>query len=154
MSGPTPDTPEARAPIESKAQLIGYLAAGEKPREDWRIGTEHEKFPFLTDTLRPVPYAGPRSIRALLEGLRDRFGWAGVYEGENIIALSDPHGLGNVSLEPGGQFELSGAPLNTVHETCAEVGEHLRQVREVGDALGIGFLGLALRPFGRAPKLR
>ena len=146
MSGPTPDTLEARAHIESKAQLVGYLASGSKPREDWRIGTEHEKFPFLTDTLRPVPYEGQRSIRALLEGLRDRFGWAGVYEGDNIIALTDPQGLGNISLEPGGQFELSGAPLKTVHDTCEEVHEHLDQVREVGDALGIGFLGLGASP--------
>jgi glutamate--cysteine ligase len=146
VSGPTPDTPEARTPIESKAQLIGYLAQGEKPKADWRIGTEHEKFPFLTDTLAPVPYDGPRSIRALLEGLRDRFGWEGVYEGDNIIALTDPDGHGNVSLEPGGQFELSGAPLTTVHETCEEVSEHLREVREVGDALGIGFLGLGASP--------
>ena len=146
MSGPTPDTPQALAPIETKAQLIDYLASGSKPREDWRIGTEHEKFPFLTDTLGPVPYDGPRSIRSLLEGLRDRFGWQGVYEGQSIIALSDPRGLGNVSLEPGGQFELSGAPLKTVHDTCEEVHEHLNQVREVGDALGIGFLGLGASP--------
>ena len=146
MSGPTPDTPAARAPIETKAQLIGYFEEGNKPKEDWRIGTEHEKFAFLTDTLAPVPYDGPRSIRALLEGLRDRYGWAGVYEGGNIIALSDPHGLGNVSLEPGGQFELSGAPLKTVHDTCEEVHEHLDQVREIGDALGIGFLGLGASP--------
>ncbi len=93
-----------------------------------------------------MPYSGERSIKALLEGLRDRFGWAGVYEGENIIALSDPNGLGNVSLEPGGQFELSGAPLATVHDTCEEVHEHLDQVREVGDELGIGFLGLGASP--------
>ena len=146
MSGPTPDTLEARAPIETKAQLIGYIASGSKPRQDWRIGTEHEKFPFLTDTLAPVPYEGPRSIRALLEGLRDRFGWAGVYEDGNIIALSDSQGLGNVSLEPGGQFELSGAPLKTVHDTCEEVHDHLDQVREIGDALGIGFLGLGASP--------
>jgi glutamate--cysteine ligase len=125
---------------------MGYLASGSKPREDWRIGTEHEKFPFLTDTLAPVPYDGPRSVRALLEGLRDRFGWRGVYEAENIIALSDPRGLGNISLEPGGQFELSGAPLKTVHDTCEEVHEHLDQIREVGDALGIGFLGLGASP--------
>jgi glutamate--cysteine ligase len=146
VSGPTPDTAEARAPVESKAQLTGFLAAGSKPKAAWRIGTEHEKFPFLTDTLAPVPYDGPRSIRALLEGLRDRFGWQGVYESGNIIALADPQGLGNVSLEPGGQFELSGAPLATVHDTCEEVHEHLDQVREVGDALGIGFLGLGASP--------
>ncbi len=146
MSGPAPDTPSARTPIESKAQLVDELASGCKPKEDWRIGTEHEKFPFLTDTLGPVPYDGPRSIRALLEGLRDRFGWEGVYEGSNIIALSDPKGMGNVSLEPGGQFELSGAPLATIHDTCEEVHEHLTQVREIGDRLGIGFLGLGASP--------
>lgn len=146
MSGPAPDTPKARMPIETKAQLIEELASGSKPKSAWKIGTEHEKFPFLTDTLKPVPYHGPRSIKALLDGIKDRYGWAGVYEGENIIALSDPNGLGNVSLEPGGQFELSGAPLDTVHETCEEVHEHLTQVREVGDKLGIGFLGLGASP--------
>ena len=146
MSGPTPETEEGLRPIESRDQMIAYFAKGEKPKADWRIGTEHEKFPFLTDTLRPVPYDGPRSIRALLEGLRDRFGWQGVFEGENIIALSDPKGKANISLEPGGQFELSGAPLASVHETCAEVNEHLQQVREVGDRLGIGFLGLGASP--------
>jgi glutamate--cysteine ligase len=146
VSGPTPDTPKARKVIESKAQLIEELSSGSKPKSEWRIGTEHEKFPFLTDTLEPVPYHGPRSIKALLEGLRDRFNWEGVYEGENIIALSDPKGLGNISLEPGGQFELSGAPLKTVHETCEEVHEHLTQVREIGDRLGIGFLGLGASP--------
>ena len=146
MSGPSPDTQEARETIESKAQLIEALSKGSKPKSEWRIGTEHEKFPFLTDTLRPVPYEGARSIRALLEGLRDRYGWQGVYENENIIALSDPHGMGNVSLEPGGQFELSGAPLETIHDTCEEVHEHLVQVREIGDALGIGFLGLGASP--------
>ena len=146
MSGPTPDTPKARTPLETRAQLIEEIASGCKPREDWRIGTEHEKFPFLTDTLEPVPYDGERSIRAMLEGLRDRFGWTGVYEGDNIIALSDPDYLGNVSLEPGGQFELSGAPLKTIHETCEEVHEHLAEVREIGDRLGIGFLGLGASP--------
>jgi glutamate--cysteine ligase len=146
VSGPTADTQEAREPIETKSQLIEALSMGSKPKQQWRIGTEHEKFPFLTDTLKPVPYEGARSIRALLEGLRDRFGWAGVYENDNIIALSDPNGMGNVSLEPGGQFELSGAPLESVHDTCEEVHEHLVQVREIGDALGIGFLGLGASP--------
>jgi glutamate--cysteine ligase len=146
MSGPTPETAEAKQPIENLGQLAAFLESGCKPKEKWRIGTEHEKFPFLTDTLKPVPYDGPRSIRALLEGLRDRFGWKGVYERDNIIALADPKGLGSISLEPGGQFELSGAPLATVHQTCDEVHEHLAQVREVGDQLGIGFLGLGASP--------
>ena len=146
MSGPTPETAEARATIESKSQLVDYFAPGMKPKSEWRIGTEHEKFAFLTDTLRPVPYEGLRSIRALLDGLKDRFGWQGIYEGDNIIALADPKGLANISLEPGGQFELSGAPLESVHDTCAEVNEHLQQVREIGDRLGIGFLGLGASP--------
>jgi glutamate--cysteine ligase len=146
LSGPTPDTAAAKAPIESKSQLVAYLASGAKPKGEWRIGTEHEKFPFLKDTLQPVPYHGARSIKALLEGLRDRFGWEGVYEGEHIIALSDPNSLANISLEPGGQFELSGAPLNSVHGTRAETEQHLAQVREIGDALGIGFLGLGASP--------
>ncbi len=146
MSGPTPETEAGRATIESKSQLVSYFEQGYKPRAAWRMGTEHEKFVFLKDTLGPVPYKGPRSIKALLEGMRDTFGWAGVYEGDNIIALSDPHSLANISLEPGGQFELSGAPLNTVNDTCGEVTEHIRQVKEIGDKLGLGFLGLGASP--------
>jgi len=146
MSGPTPETTAGKAVIENKSQMIEYFEQGMKPRSEWRMGTEHEKFPFLTDTLRPVPYHGARSIKALLEGMRDRFGWTGVYEGENIIALSDPNSLANISLEPGGQFELSGAPLTTVNDTCGEVTDHIRQVKEVGGALGIGFLGLGASP--------
>jgi glutamate--cysteine ligase len=125
---------------------VEFLEQGCKPRDAWRIGTEHEKFPFLTDTLTPVPYDGPRSIRAMLEGLRDRFGWTPIIEAGNIIGLNEPGGGGSISLEPGGQFELSGALLGDVHETCLEVHEHLAQVREIGDALGIGFLGLGFSP--------
>jgi glutamate--cysteine ligase len=146
MSGPSPETDEARTVIGSKAELVSYLEEGAKPRTAWRIGTEHEKFPFLTDSLRPVPYEGKRSIRALLEGLNARFEWPPIMEGKTIIGLSEPGGGGSISLEPGGQFELSGAPLETVHETCEEVHEHLAQVREVGDELGIGFLGLGFSP--------
>jgi glutamate--cysteine ligase len=146
LSGPTPETEAGRARIESRSQLIRYFEQGVKPKAEWRVGTEHEKFPFLTDTLRPVPYSGARSIRALLEGLRDQFGWQGVYEGENIIALSDPNSLANISLEPGGQFELSGAPLNTVNDTCVEVNDHITQVKALGEKLGIGFLGLGASP--------
>ena len=136
MSGPTPETAEGKAIIENKAQLVAYFDKGLKPKSEWRIGTEHEKFPFLTDTLEPVPYFGQRSIRSLLEGLKARFGWDGVYEGENIIALSDPKGMANISLEPGGQFELSGAPVETVHQTQAELMAHLAQVREIATPLG------------------
>jgi glutamate--cysteine ligase len=146
MSGPTPETDAGKTVIENKAQMIAYFEQGCKPRAQWRMGTEHEKFPFLTDTLGPVPYGGARSIKALLEGMRDKFGWTGVYEGENFIALSDPNSLANISLEPGGQFELSGAPLTTVNDTCGEVTEHIRQVKEVAGPLGIGFLGLGASP--------
>ncbi len=146
MSGPTPETADSKAIIESRDQLIAYFEQGMKPKSDWRIGTEHEKFPFLTDTLGPVPYDGTRSIKALLQGLRDRFGWQGVYEGDKIIALSDPNSLANISLEPGGQFELSGAPLESVHETCEEIHAHLKQVRAIAEPLGIGFLGLGASP--------
>jgi glutamate--cysteine ligase len=113
VSGPAPETSESQTPIESRDQLAAYLEAGCKPREQWRIGTEHEKFAFLTDTLKPVPYDGPRSIKALLEGLRDRFAWTPIIEKDNIIGLIEPETGGSISLEPGGQFELSGAPLKT-----------------------------------------
>jgi glutamate--cysteine ligase len=146
VSGPTPDNEAARAPIENRAQLINYFTEGFKPKADWRIGTEHEKFPFYKNTLGPVPYDGNNGIRALLEGLQDSYGWNGVYEGAHIIALADPNSLANISLEPGGQFELSGAPLNTVGETCIEISTHLKQVKEIGDKLGIGFLGLGASP--------
>ena len=147
MSGPSPETDEARTIIGSKAQLVAYLEQGSRQRDAWRIGTEHEKFPFLTDTLRPVPYDGqaldPRPARG---PAATRFKWSPIVEGDNIIGLSEPNGGGSISLEPGGQFELSGAMLETVHETCEEVHEHLAQVREVGDELGIGFLGLGVSP--------
>ncbi len=131
-------------PIESRAQLSEYLADGCKPREMWRIGTEHEKFGYCKDTLNPLPYDGDRSIRAILEGLRDGFGWAPVLEGENIIGLEKDGA--NVSLEPGGQLELSGAPLQTIHETCDEVNAHLREVQSVAERIGAGFIGLGAAP--------
>ena len=125
-------------------QLAEYLEAGCKPEPDWRIGTEHEKFGYCKDTFQPIPYEGERSIRAVLEGLRDRFGWQPVEEAGNIIGLVK-NGA-NVSLEPGGQLELSGAPLETIHETCDEVNEHLREVKEVADKIGCGFIGLGAAP--------
>ncbi|AQR74014.1 glutamate--cysteine ligase [Sphingomonas sp. LM7] len=130
------------AVIEDRAQLVEYFARGEKPRDRWRIGTEHEKFVYWkTPDHRAPSYEEPGGIHALLIGLT-HYGWKPVYEGENIIALSGPDGA--ISLEPAGQFELSGAPLENLHETCAETGRHLSQVKEVGDRLGIGFLGLGM----------
>jgi glutamate--cysteine ligase len=134
-------------PIERFGQLAEFIASGCKPAADWRIGTEHEKFGFTTDDLRPLPYDGPRSIRALLDGLRDRFGWAEVKEGAAIIGLS--RNGASISLEPGGQFELSGAPLATIHDTAAELDGHLAEVKAVADPLGIRFL-----PLGAAPVWR
>ncbi|HNB26800.1 MAG TPA: glutamate--cysteine ligase [Alphaproteobacteria bacterium] len=131
------------APITSKRQLVEYFEAGNKPRGDWRIGTEHEKFVFDLKTLRTVPYEGPNGIGAMLKGLQ-RFGWQPVEENGNVIALT-MEGC-NITLEPGGQFELSGAPLRSIHETCAEVGRHLAQVKEVAAELGVGLLGMGMNP--------
>ena len=132
------------APIERHEQLAEYLADGCKPKSDWRIGTEHEKFGYCKDTLKPLPYDGPRSIRAVLEGLRDRYGWSPVDEGGKIIGLTKDGA--NVSLEPGGQLELSGAPLETIHQTCDEVNEHLVEVQSVADDIGARFIGLGAAP--------
>jgi glutamate--cysteine ligase len=131
-------------PIERFEQLAEYIAEGEKPKDDWRIGTEHEKFGYCQDSLNPLPYDGPRSIRAMLEGLRDRFGWEPVLEQGNIIGLT-LNGA-NISLEPGGQLELSGGPLETIHQTCDEVNEHLREVQTVADGIGARFIGLGAAP--------
>jgi glutamate--cysteine ligase len=131
-------------PIEHQDQLAEYLASGCKPKDNWGIGTEHEKFGYLTDTLAPLPYDGPRSVRAVLEGLRDRYGWTPVLEGGHIIGLVKDGA--NVSLEPGGQLELSGAILRTIHQTCDEVNQHLREVKSVADPLGVGFIGLGAAP--------
>lgn len=134
-------------PIEREEQLAEFLAAGCKPRADWRIGTEHEKFGYCKDTLKPLPYDGPRSVRAMLEGLRDRYGWRPVFEQDKIIGLVKDGA--NISLEPGGQLELSGAPLETIHQTCDEVNEHLREVRDVAETIGAGFIGLGAAPIWR-----
>ena len=131
-------------PIERHEQLAEYLAEGCKPKEDWRIGTEHEKFGYCKETLKPLPYEGERSILAVLEGLRDQHGWAPVEEGGKLIGLVKDGA--NVSLEPGGQLELSGAPLETIHETCDEVNAHLRDVKDISDKIGVGWIGLGAAP--------
>ena len=132
----------------SRDDLVGWIAAGEKPKDGWLIGTEHEKFVFHTDTLGPVPYAGERGIRALMEHLIQRYDWEPIWEGDNIIALKRPNGEagGNISLEPGGQFELSGAAVSDLHATAAETQQHLNEVLDVGEDLGIGFLGVGFSP--------
>ena len=140
MSAP----PKSRGePITDRRQLIAYLEAGSKPAKDWRIGTEHEKFAFNLTDLRRLPYDGPSGIGALLEGMT-RFGWLPVQENGNTIALT--HDSCNVTLEPGGQFELSGAPLKSIHQTCAELNTHLVQVKQVAAELGVGVLGMGFDP--------
>ena len=134
-------------PIEDQAQLAAFLERGCKPEAEWRVGTEHEKFGFLEGSHAPLPYDGPRSVRALLEGLARDFGWAPVLEGGAIIGAKK--GGANVSLEPGGQFELSGAPLRTIHETAAELDSHLAEVRALAEPLGVGFLGMGAAPVWR-----
>ena len=134
-------------PIEDHAQLAAYLADGCKPKESWRIGTEHEKFGYCKDTLKPIPYDGERSVFAVLSGLRDAHGWAPVEEAGKLIGLEKDGA--NVSLEPGGQLELSGAPLENIHQTCDEVNTHLAEVKDVADKVGVGFIGLGAAPIWR-----
>ncbi len=131
------------APIENRAQLISVFEDGNKPVDAWRIGTEHEKFVYRKGDHRAPSYDEPGGIRDLLKGMED-FGWEPIFEGGNVIALKGADG--NVSLEPAGQFELSGAPLDNIHLTCAESNRHLAQCREIGDRLGLGFLSLGFWP--------
>ena len=126
--------------------LIEWIAQGEKPVDAFRIGTEHEKFPFYVRDNSPVPYEGPNGVEAILKGLQRRTGWDAITENGNIIGLFDEKGGGAISLEPGGQFELSGAPLATLHDTQAELDAHMDNVKSVAEALGIGFLGLGMSP--------
>ena len=129
--------------IENRDDLVRHLSKGMKPKSAWRIGTEHEKFVYDLKTHKPIPYEGKPGIRQLLEGMR-RFGWQPVKESDNIIGNS-LNGA-SLSLEPGGQFELSGAPLKSIHETCAEVNTHLVQTRDVASEIGVGVLGLGFAP--------
>ncbi|EFL88530.1 glutamate--cysteine ligase [Ahrensia sp. R2A130] len=143
-------------PLENYDQLVHALSDGCKPKDEWRIGTEHEKFAYYRSDFSPVPYEGDRGIKALLEGMQAKTGWEPIVDAGNIIGLVAHDGMGAISLEPGGQFELSGAPLETIHETCRESNKHLRQVQEVADELGMGFLGLGGSPkwtFAETPQM-
>ena len=133
-------------PVESRRELVAWFEAGCKPETDFRIGTEHEKLPFTLAGHRPVPYEGNRGIRALLEGMQHLLGWEPILEGETLIGLADVTGGGAISLEPGGQFELSGAPVSTIHQTCSELNAHLAQVNQIARPLGLGFLSLGMSP--------
>ncbi|WP_027069933.1 glutamate--cysteine ligase [Novilysobacter defluvii] len=140
MSGPSHVEQEV---LHSREQLLRYLTSGTRPRSDWRIGTEHEKFGFRHDDLRPPPFDGEAGIEAVLNGLV-QYGWEPVREGGRTIALT--RGDASVSLEPAGQLELSGAPLRNLHETCREAASHLHELRSVAEPMGVGFLGMGFQP--------
>ena len=137
--------------VTDKKQLVENLEDGLTPRQEWRIGTEHEKLVFRRDDLKPATYDGERGIKAALTAMT-RFGWNPVYEAGNIIGLKKDDGS-NISLEPGGQFELSGAPLTSLHQTCSEVGQHLHQVREICDELNLGMIGMGFAPHWRVDDI-
>ncbi|WP_377296010.1 glutamate--cysteine ligase [Rhizobium sp. SGZ-381] len=133
-------------PLTSVSEMADYLAGGCKPENTFRIGTEHEKFAFFQKDHTPVPYFGEASISALLKGMQQKLGWEPIMDGDNIIGLGETGGMGAISIEPGGQFELSGAPLETLHETCRESNQHLAVLREVAEPMGIRFLGIGGSP--------
>ncbi|TFZ57580.1 glutamate--cysteine ligase [Methylorubrum sp. Q1] len=142
MARDTSDT----TPLTTRDELIAWFAAGEKPRSRFAIGTEHEKIPFYTTDHMPVPYEGERGIRALLENLGRETGWEPILDAGHIIGLAGPEGGGAISIEPGGQFELSGAPLPDIHATASELDEHLAATKRAAEPLGIGFLDLGMSP--------
>ena len=135
---------DKHAPVTDKRTLVDYLASGEKPRDQWLIGTEHEKFAYRLSDLRPLEYEGEQGVGVMLDKLT-RFGWTPVSEGGHVIALKQDDGS-SITLEPAGQVELSGAPLDSIHETCKEVGTHLQQVKAVAAEMDIGFLGIGYQP--------
>ncbi|MEO1067083.1 MAG: glutamate--cysteine ligase [Pseudomonadota bacterium] len=143
-------------PIENKAELIDWIAAGSKPEADFRIGTEHEKFGFRLKDNSPIPYEGSDGIEALLRSMQQLLDWDAILDDGRIIGLAAKEGGGAISIEPGGQFELSGAPLKSIHETCIEANSHLAHVRRCAEPLGIGFLGTGSSPiwsFDETPKM-
>jgi glutamate--cysteine ligase len=131
--------------VGTRDELVSYLASGCKPESQWKMGTEHEKFGYTLNDLRPLPYSGKRGIRTILTGLAERYGWRPVIEDGLPIALLDDTGA-SITLEPGGQLELSGALLDNIHETCTEVNTHLKQVRSISEPLDIAFLGMGFQP--------
>jgi glutamate--cysteine ligase len=135
-----------QTPLSSVSELSAYLAKGPRPKDQFRIGTEHEKFAFFRADNSPVPYFGDASISALLKGMQEKLGWEPIMDGENIIGLGEHSGMGAISIEPGGQFELSGAPLETIHQTCRESNRHLAVLKEIAEPMGIRFLGIGGSP--------
>jgi len=148
MSGTTKTPPQ---PVDSIEDLIAFLRAGEKPPERWRVGTEHEKLGLHGADRSPVEYAGDCGISVLLDRIADRAGWKRILEDGNVIALEGEGA--SITLEPGGQLELSGAPLRTIFETCSEFHAHLELVRSVSEPLDIVWLGLGIHPIHAVDEL-
>jgi glutamate--cysteine ligase len=144
-------SPELEAPIGSVEELVEFLRRSEKAPERWRVGTEHEKIGLWTPELRPVPYAGERGIAAVLAAVAEADGWERVVEGGDLVALRKERA--SITLEPGGQLELSGAPLRTIHETCSEFHSHLATMKRVCEPLGIVWLGLGIHPLHGVPEI-
>jgi len=138
-------------PIEDFAALAAYMEQGCKPKSRWSIGTEHEKFGWLTDSRAPLPYAGDRSISALFAGLEARYGWAPAREGANVIGLT--RGDANISLEPGGQFELSGGMMPDLHAGAVELQTHLDEVASIAGPMGVRFMGIGAAPEWTADEM-
>jgi len=146
-------------PIGGRDELLEPFHAAEKPRSHWRIGTEAEKFGVLRDG-RPLPYEGERSVLAVFESLVEHHGWFAEreFEGGDIVSLR--RGGASITLEPGAQLELSGAPQETVHQTCAEFRAHMAELADISEELDIAWLGIGFHPFARredlpwVPKLR
>ena len=147
MSGPSN---VKESPISGRHQLVDYLASGARPEAEWTIGTEHEKFGFRLDDLRPPTWDGDRGIEAMLRGLT-RFGWEPFEEKGKLIALTKAGA--SVTLEPAGQLELSGAMLENIHQTCCETNQHLKEVKAVSEELGLGFLGMGFQPKWRRDEM-
>jgi glutamate--cysteine ligase len=142
---------EGDRPVENIDELVEVFRAAEKPPERWRVGTEHEKIGLYADSHRPVPYTGERGIGALLEEIATVDGWDRVLEAGNVIALLKDGA--SITLEPGGQLELSGAPLKSIHETCDEFHTHIDLMRRVSEPFGIVWLGLGIHPIDVAPNI-
>ncbi len=137
--------------IESTEQLVDFIRGGEKPPEEWKVGTEHEKIGLLAESYEPVPYEGERGIGAILEAMASEDAWERIFEGPNLIALQKDGA--SITLEPGGQLELSGAPLRTIHETCSEFHDHLELVRNVSGPRGVIWLSLGINPLHDVPDI-
>ena len=127
------------------SDLLKWFNQGEKPSKNWKIGTEHEKFVFYTNNFKRVSYLGASGISELLNALAIKNNWVKIIENNNTIGLKDDTGA-SISLEPGGQLELSGTPLENLHQTCKETGQHLKIMKEVMSGLGLLMVGVGYDP--------